>query len=330
MRLLNRMGCLLLIGIVLLSIGVNAQAKVALVFAEETQCTGIRILLGEIAQIQGGEDSLVLKLKSTDLGPSPSPGGRFTLTQEIIKSNIIRQGIPLSEVELIGIGPRGIIVRGAGQLVEQERVLEKAYDYVYSQLPGQFAQVEILVKSFPEIWLPYGDYQIEVGPHRSTNIWGFLSLPVTILMNGEQVDRKQVSLEVKVFQAVFVARAPLARAVTVAEEMVELSYQEVTALRGEPVVTGAELFGKVTKRAITQGEVITQDVLEIPKMVVRNERVTIEVSLGGIYIQTMGKALQDGGLGDWISVVNSTSGITILAQVTGKGKVQAQVKPKVD
>lgn len=325
MKLLNRLLYSLLILLAFAALPAIAEAKVIVEFTEVVEISSERMLLGEIARIQEN-GSIADKLRGIDLGPAPLPGRKFTLTQETILGNILQKGLTINDFELRGIPRKGVTVMGAAQLLKQEHVLEEVRSYIMGRIPAQFSKVDILLKStFPEVWLPLGDYQLRVGPNNSTRAWGYMSLPVTVLRNGKEYHRFNLSLDVRVFQSVFVALTPIERGGLVTEAMIEEKYMDVTQLIGDPALLKTEIVGKVAKRTIGKETILFRDYLEEPKVIRRNDPVTIVVIVGEIMVQTSGKAMTDGALGDWIDVVNLNTGVRIRARIIGPGQVQAKV-----
>lgn len=325
MRLLNRKILFLMVLLTVLAWSQMAHAKVSITFVDGVEVTGERMILGQIARVEG-DGTIAERVRRIDLGPAPLPGKKLTLTQEMILGHVMRLGVAKPDILLNGITTKGIVVRGAGQQLNQDTVMNSVYDYIYGQLPAQFTQAEIILKSpFPDIYLPYGEFGLEVGPHSSTKVWGYLTLPVKVLMNGKDVERFNLSLEVRVYQQVFVAVAPIDRSTTITNGLVEPRYMDITQLSGEPVLVGTELTGKVTRRYISKDTIILREFVEDPKVIRRNDQVTIVVVVGSIQVRAAGKALQDGAMGEIIEVENISSGVKIKAVVTGPGTVQAKV-----
>ena len=79
--------------------------------------------------------------------------------------------------------------------------------------------------------------------------------------------------------------------------------------------------GLAAKHALRAGQVIRQADVAKPELVGRGEAVTIVFQVPGIVLTIVGKAVEPGGLGDLISVVNVQSKHTIQATVVGPGRV---------
>lgn len=103
--------------------------------------------------------------------------------------------------------------------------------------------------------------------------------------------------------------------------------------RSDLVTIGAEkmlnqqlamLLGHEVKRTIYAGKPITHIDVGPRTMIARNAVITLEFNKGTLSITTQGRALDTGGLGDSIRVMNSDSKITVTAVVTGKNRAKTQ------
>ncbi|AZR73849.1 flagella basal body P-ring formation protein FlgA [Anoxybacter fermentans] len=325
MKLLNWNTVFVLIILFLFSLMVNGEENVKISFQPEVEVLKERMYLGEIAIIEG-EGELVERLKNIDLGPAPLPGGRFTLAPDTILSILKQHGIDIEMINFTNLSHKGIVVKRAAQLLDQKMVMQLVEDYIYRQL-SRFNDIRInLVRGFPEIRLPMGDYQVKVGPYQGGELRGYISLPVTIFIDGKVYKRIYLNLEVQIYESVFVTLKPIERKTIITSDMIELRYMDITRISGEPVFSEEELIGKETKRSLSEGTVLLKEYLTEPELIHRNDQVLIVANYGVIHIQTIGRALEDGAKGEWIWVENISSGKKILAMVTDVGQVQVKVE----
>jgi flagella basal body P-ring formation protein FlgA len=82
-----------------------------------------------------------------------------------------------------------------------------------------------------------------------------------------------------------------------------------------------EVIGMIAKRSIRQGSPIQANLLQAPKLVKRGDEVVIVASTQGIMIKMRGTAMQDGELGQQISVKNNQSERIVKARVSDSGLV---------
>lgn len=82
-----------------------------------------------------------------------------------------------------------------------------------------------------------------------------------------------------------------------------------------------DILGMIAKRTIRHGSVIQANTLQAPKLVKRGDDVVIMASTQGIMIRMRGTAMQDGELGQQISVKNNQSERVVKARVSDTGLV---------
>ncbi|MCK4257467.1 MAG: flagellar basal body P-ring formation protein FlgA [Halanaerobiales bacterium] len=315
---------LFLIFFSIVCVPVDAAEKVKIIFNPEVIISEERMLLDHLAEIDG-EGPTVERLRTIDFGPAPSPGKYYTLSQGSIHAVLRQMKIDLEQIEIINLTSTGIIVQRVGVLLEEEKVLSTIYDYISSKLPYYVENVEINLRHFPEIWVPSYDIRLEVRRYTNNRNWGFMSLPMTVFINDKEYTRFTISLDVRIFGTVFVASQPIDRLEIITQDMVEEKYLDITRLNGEPVFELKDVVDKQAKRSFRLDTVLINNYLIEPKLVHRNDQVTIEVWAGAIHVQTFGKALSDGARDQWIWIENLSSGKKIQARVIDIGLVRVEL-----
>jgi flagella basal body P-ring formation protein FlgA len=82
-----------------------------------------------------------------------------------------------------------------------------------------------------------------------------------------------------------------------------------------------EIVGKIPRRPISAGSVISAALLEDPKDVERGQMVEVEVRSGAARLKLEGRAQSAGRTGDAIRVRNLGTGKSFSAHVSAKGQV---------
>jgi flagellar basal body P-ring formation protein FlgA len=88
-----------------------------------------------------------------------------------------------------------------------------------------------------------------------------------------------------------------------------------------------QAVGMVAKRALRAGLAIRQSDFAKQEVIARNESVTISYEVPGVTVSIRGQALEPGGRGDLINVLNVQSKKTLQATVTGPGRVSVGNTP---
>lgn len=83
-----------------------------------------------------------------------------------------------------------------------------------------------------------------------------------------------------------------------------------------------DAVGKRLKQNIKPGETIRHNMLSIPPLVHKGDKVKLVARSGALRIVTLGIAKSSGGLGDQIRIENSTSKKTVVGRVKSGSTVQ--------
>jgi len=90
---------------------------------------------------------------------------------------------------------------------------------------------------------------------------------------------------------------------------------------GGDIMDPQEIIGRTPRHPLQSGMPLRPMDLQLPVVVKRNEAVLIVLEKPGLYMTAEGKALEDGGRGEFIRVVNVQSNRIIDAVVLGSGQV---------
>ncbi|WP_395664880.1 flagellar basal body P-ring formation chaperone FlgA [Methylocella sp.] len=104
-----------------------------------------------------------------------------------------------------------------------------------------------------------------------------------------------------------------------------LTERDVDAM-GKPVgrvVTAPEaIVGKIARRTLLPGRAIPLNAVGDPKLIVNGAKVPVLFEQGALSIATYGAALQDGAVGDVISLRNLETGAVVTGVVQADGSVR--------
>lgn len=110
----------------------------------------------------------------------------------------------------------------------------------------------------------------------------------------------------------------------------DIDWQDVRAdqTTSDTAATDAQLIGMTPKRGVSTNQPVRLRDLQSPRMVDKGSMVTITLTTQSMTLTTQGKALQDGGKGEVIRVVNTQSNRIVEATVAGPNVV-AVAKPGI-
>lgn len=83
-----------------------------------------------------------------------------------------------------------------------------------------------------------------------------------------------------------------------------------------------EIIGREARVALYPGRAIRAGDIGPPASIERNQVVPLVYRHGGLRIETEGRALARGGLGDYVRVMNLASRATVTGRVTADGRIE--------
>jgi len=125
------------------------------------------------------------------------------------------------------------------------------------------------------------------------------------------------------YREVVVALQPLQRGSAISLGQLQLKEMDISMLHSQYFTSTDALNGKLVRRPVREGAVITADFIEEPIVIRRGDAITIIANSGTLTVKMQGTALGDGRIGQQISVRNQSSDRVIKATVRGQGEVIA-------
>ena len=146
---------------------------------------------------------------------------------------------------------------------------------------------------------------------------------------GNEAPAKQIvltGLAVKTVELPVLSRN-LARGEIIRPGDLELRNMPRAKINGRAVLRTADLIGMASRRTLRAGAPLRARDVEKPRIIRRNDLVTIVYRTAGLTLTTQGHALSDGSLGEMIPVRNSRSKRTIQVTVIGPRTVSPNIGP---
>ena len=147
-------------------------------------------------------------------------------------------------------------------------------------------------------------------------------ITVGIRCNGSHPWSLFVPINVKVMAEVVVARNSLPRGAIIGPDDITMKQRDLARMHRGYLENTQLVIGKKLRQRIRQNQVVTPSQLDTPLAIKRNNRVTIVASNKVLKIRMAGKALESGGLGEFIRVRNESSNKELDARVIAPGIVE--------
>lgn len=148
---------------------------------------------------------------------------------------------------------------------------------------------------------------------------------VGVRCNTQQSWVIYVSTHIKLLRKVAMLRNAVARGSRIEIGDLVFSEKDIGSLVTGYFVDAQQVVGKLAKRSLPPGLVLTPAQLIAPRWVTRGEFVTLLIDVGGLQVRARGEALADGGENDRIKARNVLSGKIVAGIVSGPGTVRIQM-----
>ena len=317
MKRFVRNGIYLLLALILIGVTHANDSPLQIQIEDGLKVAPGPITLERIAKISG-DSSIVERVTGMNLGDAPAPGQLRYVTRKYIQFKLSQAGIGASEYTLSM--PERIGLRGAGTLLTGERLENFIAAELKRQVPSEWTDWRMDWNGADGGWLPPGKVEMEIEPGVKGISPGTNLFVIRILVDGKIKRRISTSVRIIASAQVPVLTGDLLRHARIDEEYISWEEREISG-RELLVLSSDDLRAR---RRLRQGSVLRDGDLEPVPMVEKGARVSIEVYFGKTCVKVSGIASRDGWLGQTIPVENMTSKKTVLAVVTGPGRVEVK------
>ncbi len=276
------------------------------------------IYLKDISLIVGDK-----KLENIKIAKSPEAAQSVYINKGYIY-NIVQSKVKDKKIQIIG--PENIKITRRYFIFNEKIIKNLCINFLKqhsNQIFGSNRWRILQIICPDQIILPYKnvDVQIKYDDSQKTNR---LPLQITFYKKNSYQILKKVNITIffEIFKKVVVARQNISIRKIITPTMIMTKEVPIKNFYSNYITSIKNVVGKITTRFIRQGQVITLDMVKTPPLVKRGQLVKVIATDGkGILITTIGKALENGFLNNYIRVMNITSGKVFLAKVNGLNQV---------
>ena len=288
---------------------------------EKAQIDDEKILLSDIAKIEGSDPLLVQKLSAIVVGRAPLPGNSRHLDGGTIETRLKQNGFDLTEL-ILNIPP-SIDVSRRFLEVSQERIKELVSDYISKKILSGNPNARIKNIQVSEgLRLPGGRITYEVTAPRNRDLVGQVPFAVRFDVNGKLYKRVWATVNIEVLAEVVITKKPLGRHKPITEDDIMVVEMDLAKVPSDVITDPEAVLGKRTRRAIGSKTVLRANLVEFPPLVRRGDVVKIVAETQGIKITALGQVKKKGALGDRIPVINFESKKVLYARVVDSNTVK--------
>ena len=308
--------------LVILAFGqVSHAGELRILVKEKATVSGDTIRLGDIATFSPESDARVRALRDRKIAAAPAPGRDVDLNSRYL---IYRLASIMGDDQQVRVKvPRNLLVHRDGQEVSGKKLTDIFKQYVFRHAPWDRKDMEVERVHVPgRVTLPCGHLSWSVQEKTGGDFVGDISLVIAFSVDGRLYKKTPVSGRILVNRRIIkTARKIRKGEIIEAKDLVEVTERSMRS-GGAEVISLDQVVGKRAARSLQAGQVIRQEMVEIPPAVKKGDRVIIKAESGSVRVSALGKVMEDGRSGEQIRVINVSSGKEIFAKVTGPGQVQ--------
>jgi len=200
---------------------------------------------------------------------------------------------------------------------------EATIEYIKSVVKDEI-EIEILTNLHDKIFKPSGVTASFVT--NGNKLRGNTAVYLEFFYNGKQIEKISIPLKIKIYSEVPVAIENISSGQNLSNSY-EIRREDVSDYDVEKIASPNELKKAISKRHISKGRVITEDLISKNNLIRRGDEVDIIVVAGSVYVVSSGMAITDASEGEKVRVKKNGQKNQILTGWTGSdGKVYIKAR----
>lgn len=276
--------------------------------------------LGQVGILRG-EESIVAKASEISLGQLSVPGQEIVVGRSMILSRLACNGIAASKVVLTGA--EKVRIKQQHQTVKSSDFIETAKSFLEKNPPHSSVCQVHPVRVPRDLIVPGPGKDIKLTAHLVPSRSGNQArVRVTAVADGKKIGTREVAFALKYNRRTAIALADIPAGTVLTAENVKI--EKTISNRPEPAGWKAP-YGLIAKYKIVANSKIRRTMtgpVESAIVVKRNQAVIIRIERPGLLITAIGKTKQRGRVGEYIKVLNISSGRVIFAKINEDGTVE--------
>jgi len=282
-----------------------------IVIKSEAVINGDRIYLKDILD-SSSDPKLAGKIEDLFIGHAPKPGKERKITGSWIISRLDSKKWLPKDAKVSA--PKYIRISRKYQKLNHQ-LLERVFlNYITSRLgESNFKISQFKVRG--AVKYPEGRMTFSILKPIPKKLSGQVSLRMAVVMEGKARGRITLSAWIDRFEAVLCAARYLHRGTILTSADLKMQQMNVSKSPANLVMDMQAAIGKQLKRNIKPGEIIRHNMISVPPLIRKGDKVKLIAQNGSLRIVTLGIAKSSGGAGDQIRIENITSKKIVVGRV---------------
>lgn len=326
----------LIIGLIIVSSGVawslndkktlKSDTDIVIELKSSAIVSGKNIKVGDVATVKGKDIDLILSIDNMILGRAPWPGNNRTLGLGDIMTILFNRGVDLSGVRFKGANE--VTVKVKSIVISGEEIANHAEKYLRNKLNhGKDEEAVVELQHIPEDQIvPLGDGNVKLRFSRTSmgKSKKKVYLSINIVVNGNVYTTVGLMFNIKRFGSVVVTERVIKSGDVIRKGAVSLESVETTELSEDAFNNVEDVIGKVAKRSLRPGQIVTGKIVENMSAMKKGDIVVILIKSSGLEVTAKGICQEDGAYGDMVKVVNIDTKKVLYGSVLDSGTVEIQ------
>lgn len=288
---------------------------------DEVFVKGPKVYLSDLVEVK--EPELMERLATIEVSGAALPGSSKQLTASLVEARLEHAGVDLGELD----PDRPSQIRATTMSIEvsPEALAASLREHIELEMPWDPEVTEIDVPlPRQNLMTPEGEMTIEWRASPQYQYVGPANFRGNVMIDGTLYRTVVLRAAVDTYQEIVVAATDIPRGRPVSAS--QLTMQTVAlSLAPEGAVTDmSELEGLVARKTLFPGQPVTTRVVELRRLIKRNQMVPVELSSSAIKIQHQAKAMMDGKEGDVIVCANPVTKEEFQGVVRADGVVEVR------
>ncbi len=283
-----------------------------------------KITLGDLASsIDASNSELVEKYKALPILDAPEPGKIAHLPYNYIIQTIRREGLDYTHLHFTG--EKLVEIYGIGRFLDFQTIVQKIEEYVLQESGWSKTGLVLRVISNPpkDLWVPLKTVEIMID-RISPSLYGDIRFEVTLFIDRIQYTRFPVITSVSHRRSVYMVTSMMKRGEVISSsdirEVVQYINQEI--VDRQTVEDPHEIVGSKCRTPLNKGDMIKWNNLDVNYVVNRGDKVKLVVQKNGFTMQTVGKALKNGAIGDVVPIKADSTERILNGRIIQRGLVE--------
>jgi|GEM_PF-5174831 len=279
-----------------------------------------RILLRDIAKIEGFDEAKRKEIGQLFLARAPHPGEQRSFSDEYLRSlfNTNQTG---GQWHI----PNTITVERGAEKIGKDKLKKLFKEAVirHTKLPESMIEVP-KINLNKDLVVPSGQHSIRLSFAAGEKFRGRATAKVDIAVNKKRYRQYYISGDVKIYGTTVIVSKKVERGKRITMEDLRLENTVVSEAPPRMITEVADAVGMEAVTELKPGSMLTESMLKAPIIVNRGDLVTIVLEMPNLRVETKGIAKQRGARKQVIKVLNINSKKIVYGQIANDNEVHVK------